>query len=133
MLFGLLSTLAGFLSLFLPETHQRDLPETIADAEKFDGVLSPSPTGGEAPIDGDLVDVGAEPTVAVLVHDVDDDDDASGGQRKGSRCHRRNRSRDDKGVVAAVSLVDGGGSGDGAVPLTAFDDVDVCDVEFHVA
>ena len=36
IIFGGLSVLAGGLSLFLPETMGRILPETITDAENFD-------------------------------------------------------------------------------------------------
>lgn len=35
LIFGLLAFTAGLLSLYLPETHNRELPETIEDGEQF--------------------------------------------------------------------------------------------------
>lgn len=35
LVFGISSVLAGLLSLLLPETHNKKLPETVAEAEKF--------------------------------------------------------------------------------------------------
>jgi hypothetical protein len=35
LMFGVLSLTAGILSLILPETHHKKLPESIADGENF--------------------------------------------------------------------------------------------------
>ena len=37
VIFGMLATLAGFLALFLPETHNQKLCDTVAEAETFIG------------------------------------------------------------------------------------------------
>lgn len=35
LIFGILAFTAGLLSLYLPETHNRELPETLEDGEEF--------------------------------------------------------------------------------------------------
>ena len=41
IVFGICSILAGLLTLMLPETRKRPLPETLQDGETFEGMCKP--------------------------------------------------------------------------------------------